>query len=813
VDGPFIHSLKASAGAGKTQSLTGRFLSLLSECPPSEEFLRQIVAITFTRRAAAEMRERIIRHLKEIALGMRGGMERELAEGWLDVVLHHYGDFHVRTIDSLMYALFRALSLEMGIGPDVEVTFRTEELLDLCFDRVLASADEEGEVGRLLEDLLHTYLQIEEAKGFRIEVKVKRRLYELFPHLEGRTRREKAELSERKRKLEEVARKLREAFKERSVPFPEEVLDDPVGNLSRAFWKGKVKVDSDLLPLYQQAMEARRAYLWELARARISPYLDLLSKMKEEMDRIVKEEGVLLGGSWIEGLREYLRGLQRPGPYAFVKFGTSLRYFLMDEFQDTSTTQWEALLPLVEEALSQGGGLFYVGDVKQAIYGWRGGDWRLFDRVMQGSFPSVSPEGRRTEILSTNYRSLEGIVRFNNRLWGLMKGDGFPKKLARMILGGRGEEIKGGELIEELASIIRRNFQDVCQQLPPGEERKGGEIRTEYFRAPKEELLPQVKEKVLEEITGLWKERRGGIAVLVRTNEQAEEVAGWIQSEGIPVVTENSLRLRRSRVVKGVVALLRFLDYPPDDLAFWGALSSGILDGLPELPPEELKAFLAEGNWTPPLYKAFSARFPEAFEGYLKPLLGRVGFLAPYEMVREIIERLRLLERYPEERALLRRLLELAFRGERGGEGSLPGFLSFWEREGAEERLGLPERVEAVRVLTIHKAKGLEFPVVFIPFTNWLIQTPRIINDRSKGLLSLKNPLPEDLEEMRLRKKMEEAIEALNLLYVATTRPREALYLYVTCYPSGRGVRTEFVAAWLREMLKEIGDLKDGQDT
>ena len=167
MDGPFIHSLKASAGAGKTQSLTGRFLSLLSECPPSEEFLRQIVAITFTRRAAAEMRERIIRHLKEIALGMRGGMERELAEGWLDVVLHHYGDFHVRTIDSLMYALFRALSLEMGIGPDVEVTFRTEELLDLCFDRVLASADEEGEVGRLLEDLLHTYLQIEEAKGFR----------------------------------------------------------------------------------------------------------------------------------------------------------------------------------------------------------------------------------------------------------------------------------------------------------------------------------------------------------------------------------------------------------------------------------------------------------------------------------------------------------------------------------------------------------------------------------------------------------------------------------------------------------------------
>ena len=813
MEGPFIHCLRASAGAGKTQSLTERFLSLLGQRPPSQEFLRQIVAITFTNKAAAEMRERIIRHLKEIALGMREGMEKKRAEGWLEVILSHYGDFHVRTIDSLMYALFRALSLEMGIGLDVEVTFRTEELLDLCFDRVLASAGEEDDLRRLLEDLLHTYLNIEEARGFRIEAKVRRRLYELFPHLEEEVKGGGGELEEKKRELEEISRKLKEALRERSLGFPMEVLDDPVGNLDRAFWRGKAKMEADLLPLYQRALAARKAYLWELSKARLSPYIGLLSKMKEEMDRVVKDEGILLGGSWIERLKGYLSGVQRPGSYAFVRFGTFLRYFLMDEFQDTSTTQWEALLPLVEEALSQGGGLFYVGDVKQAIYGWRGGNWRLFDLVMEEPFPSVPPEGRRTDLLSTNYRSLEGIVRFNNRLWGLLKEEGFSREIARMILGGKGEEIKEGELIDELASILRRNFQDVCQQLPPGEGRKGGEIKVRYFRAPKEDLFLQVKEKILEEIRGLWREREGGIAVLVRTNEQAEEVAGWIQAEGIPVVTENSLRLRRSRIVKGVVALLRFLDYPPDDLAFWGALSSGIFSGLPELPHEGLKEFLSEGNWISPLYKAFSVRFPEAFERYLQPLLGRVGFLAPYEMVREIIERLKLLERYPEEGPLLCRLLELAFRGERGGEGSLPGFLSFWEREGAEERLGLPERVEAIRVLTIHKAKGLEFPVVFLPFTNWQVQAPRIISDEDGGLLSLKNPLPEDLEEKRLRKRMEEAIEALNLLYVATTRPREALYLYVTCYPSGRGVRKDFVAAWLKEMLKETGDLKDGEDT
>ena len=168
---------------------------------------------------------------------------------------------------------------------------------------------------------------------------------------------------------------------------------------------------------------------------------------------------------------------------------------------------------------------------------------------------------------------------------------------------------------------------------------------------------------------------------------------------------------------------------------------------------------------------------------------------------------MRLLERYPQERPLLLRLLEVVFRSEREGAGSLAAFLSFWEQEGMEQRVGLPEGVEAVKVMTIHKAKGLQFPVVFVPFTNWRLSLPTLLRSEEGALLYLTNPLPPDLLALRLRKKMDEVIEAFNLLYVATTRPQEELHLYVTCYPQGKGVNRGMLSAWLKEMLEEGGFL------
>src|SRR4030042_1088544 len=188
---PYIHYLKASAGAGKTYQLTIRFLSLLAGMKPSAEVLRQIVAITFTNRAASEMKERIILALKQIALGeVEGarlthevGLRPSEATAWLDTILAHFSDFHVRTIDSLVYVLLRAFSLEMGLRPELEGVFEQDAVLDLCFDRLLARVrweEAEDRLCLLFIELLETYLRIEEARGLVVERGIRKRLWALY---------------------------------------------------------------------------------------------------------------------------------------------------------------------------------------------------------------------------------------------------------------------------------------------------------------------------------------------------------------------------------------------------------------------------------------------------------------------------------------------------------------------------------------------------------------------------------------------------------------------------------------------------------
>jgi ATP-dependent helicase/nuclease subunit A len=396
-------------------------------------------------------------------------------------------------------------------------------------------------------------------------------------------------------------------------------------------------------------------------------------------------------------------------------------------------------------------------------------------------------------------------VEFNNGLYRLLCDEPFAHQIAGIILGEKARQWAKTELVQSLT----RNFADVEQKPAPhlSRGRDRGKVIILSFLAPAEELRQAVKEQFIAQVREVWGRRREGIAVLVRRNKDAEDIAAWLMAEGIPVVTENSLRLRSSDLIKGLVAFLRFLDYPLDDLSFWGAIASRLFRGLPDMAPEALAAFAAEGSWQPPLYKAFSRRFPAIGEEVIKPLLARVGFVSPYDLTREVAERFQIIERFPGEALFIYRFFELIFHTEAKGQRSLAHFLQFWEEEGMKEKIGLPEDVAAVRILTIHKAKGLEFPVVFIPFTNWRLERPRLARLDDGSFVSLKRPLSAQLEKEWARLMINGALEAFNLLYVATTRAEEELYLYETSLvpPRGAGADRSYLAAWLREMLAQKG--------
>jgi ATP-dependent helicase/nuclease subunit A len=834
---PQIIFLKTSAGAGKTYQLTNRFLSLIKGMRPSAEALRGIVAITFTNRAAAEMKERIVLALKGIALGegagerlaAETGLEPQEASAWLDVILAHFSDFHIRTIDSLVYALMRAFTLEMGLRPDLEVVFEQEAVLDRCFDHLLSSTrweDESDKLYQLFSELLETYLEIEGAGGMVVEKGIRRRIQELYEKADGPFKPgHKPDLRAAEVKLRLSAEKLRSGITECELEdflhkgiFKPQYLKDPLAHLSRGFFE-KDSIEEALTKrargiaepaiswsegLYQDVKSARENYLHLLAAARVHAYVSALGELRREVRELFQREGLIIGGEWLSLVKEFFAEVEDVAPYAFLKLGSRVNHFLIDEFQDTSRPQWEVLFPLLEETLSRGGSLFYAGDVKQAIYGWRGGDSRLFGEVAEVHFPSVPPEGRRGKTLTVNYRSLFKIVDFNNGLYRLLKDGKCVEMIAEMILGQKARE----ESKEHLSQLISRNFADVEQEAAPHlRDGERGEVGIFSFLAPAEQLRQEVREKLIGQMKGVWERRKEGIAVLVRRNRDAEDITAWLMAEGIPVVTENSLRLRSSDLIKGLVAFLRFLDYPLDDLSFWGAAASRLFKGIPDLPDEDLEAFLSEGRWPPPLYKAFEGRFPAVSREYMRPLLARVGFITPYDLAREVIERFQLLERFTADGVFIYRFLELLFHLEAKGQRSLSHFLRFWEEGGMEEKIGLPDEISAVKILTIHKAKGLEFPVVFVPFTNWRLERPRVAKLDDGNFVSLKRPLPHGLEGEAVSMMITEALEALNLLYVATTRAEEELYLYITCLPrpTGEGVDRGYLSAWLREMLIQKG--------
>ena len=834
---PQIRFLKTSAGAGKTYQLTIRFLSLLKGMRPSAEALRQIVAITFTNRAAAEMKERIILALKQIALGEgagkrlaeEAGLQPQEASAWLDVILAHFSDFHVRTIDSLVYALMRAFSLEMGLRPELEVVFEQEVVLDRCFDRLLSSArwgDESDRLYQLFSELLETYLKIEEARGMVVEKGIRRRVQELYEKANGSfTAGPQPDLRAAEEKLRLSAERLHSGITECGFEgclhkglFKPHYLQDPLAHVERGFFeRTSIKevltkkaqgieetTISRLDDLYQDLKSARENYLRLLAIARVHAYMSALKELRGEIRGLSEREGLIIGGEWLHLVKELLKEGEETAPYAFLKLGSRVNHFLIDEFQDTSRPQWEALFPLLEETLSKGGSLFYAGDVKQAIYGWRGGDSRLFGEVAEVHFPSVPPEGRRGETLTVNYRSLAQIVDFNNGLYRLLTDGKFVEAIAAMILGREAD----AESREHLSQLICRNFADVEQGMAPHlRDGKKGKVEICSFLAPGERLRQEVRGRLIGQVKEVWERRKEGIAVLVRRNRDAEDTAAWLMAEGIPVVTENSLSLRSSDLIKGLVAFLRFLDYPLDDLSFWGAAASRLFEGLPVLSGEDLETFLSEGGWQSPFYKAFEGRFPAVSEGYIRPLLAQVGFVTPYDLAREVVERFQLVERFAGDAVFMYRFLEFVFHMEARGQRSLSHFLQLWEEGGMEEKIGLPDEISAVKILTIHKAKGLEFPVVFIPFTNWRLERPRLARLDDGSFVSLKKPLPHVLGRESVSMMITDGLEALNLLYVATTRAEEELYLYVTCLPrrGGEGVDRGYLSAWLREMLVQKG--------
>ncbi len=706
-----LQIMKASAGSGKTYRLARKYIELLLGSGDRYAY-RHILAVTFTNKATDEMKGRILKELHMLAtepsesgyyayfvpsMFNSDADLRKKAAAVLSDMLHDYSAFAVSTIDRFFQQTLKAFSREIGQFASYQVELDKDSLVAESVDRILDSLTEEdsGLLAWLTDNVLE---QIEQGGRYSMDAN----LLEMAKRLKSPQRMEvleqagiDADREYPKEKLMEIrnaCRKIISDFRDevrtkasaalavieqagvnpadsnrgfmkalyvyRELADNDEIAAPSASFMSKAadsdLWFAKSKA-AKLLPLVHPFLEAPLEDFCALFDKEFKVYntalildgqlygLGVAGELNRTFKELMKEKNVLCIDDSNTILRDIIDGSD--APFVYEKLGVRYEHFLLDEFQDTANVQWSNFSPLLHESDSKGGDNLIVGDVKQSIYRWRGSDWKLLNRTVPEEFP-----GHEEEVLDSNYRSLANVVNFNNLFFRTAAG----------ILDRMG----GHEVDGPLASI----YSDVAQK----EGRKSGvKGNVSLTFCDKADELQKVLEAVGEAVGNGAK--LSEIAVLVRSNAIGESVAMYLIDNGIPVMTDDSLRVRSSITVRRLVSLMSYMENPKDTVNGFLADSldvrmpqtcSSLIDMAEELF-RELKRGDEEGLWRG------EAQHIQSFMDHLQDYVAANG-------------------------------------------NSLRGFLKWWADENPS--ISSPSSGESVRVMTIHKSKGLDFPYVIIPY-------------------------------------------------------------------------------------------------
>ncbi|WP_436833029.1 UvrD-helicase domain-containing protein [Parapedobacter sp. DT-150] len=866
---PPLTMLKASAGSGKTFSLTVHYLTLLFS---GENKYREILAITFTNKATAEMKGRIMEVLEALATG--NGQHRDKARGYREIlleaypqwdaltlqqraaevyrkILHDYSRFAVSTIDGFTQKVIRGFTFELGIDAGyklemnirkvkADLVLRLNRLLDerpdllqwiMDYAQAKIDRDENWNYRWALSDLASEIFK-EDFQDFDKAI-ANMPAQELFDSLDSYC---KAAIKQFEESFEQLLKTAADTFAASGV----DVMDlsgksrnqlgklqslsaqnphDVVKKLEKYIhtpdeWQkgsltGQVAVLYQALnPLLEQLVEhnIERGPDYYLAKA-VDENLYYLRLLKE-MSALLAEWRRDNGAQLISDAQILLNniGINESGDPTFIweKTGSRFRHFLFDEFQDTSRKQWDNLRPLLINAMGNATGQrsehLIVGDVKQSIYRWRNGDWRILldraERELAKAFNVVDTSPLvRHETLETNYRSDEHIVAFNNLLFK-QAPEWLQRRLNDRILSELGEEqYERWWLPSGNHDTIIRAYQDSLQQLPPAMHKAGGTVQVDFIdvesnnhrgSAAKDEALNRLADTLIGWMaSGTY--RPGQIGILVRTNNEAREVIQYLLDKqresglAFDVISGDALALANHPAVRLLIDTLRALvgRMPADALYVANCmhLYNQLLHGEAVLPDDWVR---------------MSTCKPAQLVGLLPEPLCRNWEMWSQLPLAELIESLIMaygLQTHAESLPYLLAFRDLVAAFTAGGERGIPAFLRYWEEEGIDRALPATGRADAVEVITIHKSKGLAFDVVMIPFCSWPIDGRTNGNfwvdteDTPYALLS-KTPVKykSDLGKSSLfQAYFEEMLfnymDALNTLYVATTRTRKHLYI------------------------------------
>lgn len=838
---------KASAGSGKTFTLAIEYIKLLVVNPYK---YRNILAVTFTNKATEEMKMRILSQLYGIwkqlpdskaytdavcsQLDISTAIASKNAGIALELLLHNYNYFRVETIDSFFQSVLRNLARELDLTANLRIGLNDRQVEELAVDKIIEELNSKAEVLQWIMKYIkesisddHSWNIISKVKSFGRNIfqdSYKNKSKALEEKINEKNFFEKytRELQKEQNEAEERMTEIAEAFVETIVAeglsindfsygltgvcgffiklkasvFDESIVNKRVadGLLDSQKWVKKTHprhdeivalVDSTLQPMLKYAVEERERQWRKFQSANVTlahlNQLRLLTTIEKKVRSLNEEANRFLLSDTQHLLNSIIN--DSDSPFIFEKIGSQLNHVMIDEFQDTGVTQWKNFKVLLEECMSQAETMnLIVGDVKQSIYRWRAGDWRLLNNI-DNQF-SHSIERMETRSLDTNYRSTRNVIEFNNEFFTLAKESEY-----KMLAEDNKEEAKQ----------LTAAYQDVCQKVP---ESKGKEGFVSVKLLPKEDYDENMLKEILNTVKSLHEQgiSYDKMAILVRENKYIPDVAKYFMDNDpeVKLVSDEAFRLDASLAVNVIVQSLHLLTHPDDAIAkAFLAKAYQVINGDNCLEDNQL--ILSTEN--------LDIHLPKDFIDCQSELL-----TTPLYDLAERIYTIFKLDKLTDQSAYVCAFYDQLSKFIEDSTTDIDAFVNEWNETLCGKTIQSDE-IDGVRMISIHKSKGLEFDNVIIPFCDWTMErwdtilwcspteapydqlslVPVNYSSKLKGTVYEKDYLSEKLQTF---------VDNLNLLYVAFTRASKNLFVIGS--RQGGNNRSRVIADCLPQLAKKL---------
>lgn len=835
---------------------------------PDPDKFRHILAITFTNKAANEMKDRVLNSLKELAgppeersnstrnqllpalVDATGLSEEEIhnkAGESLRLILHNYSDFNIGTIDSFSHRIIRTFAHDFGLPVNFNVEIDSDELLttavDLLIDEVGSDPgltnllvrfiesrmdeEQDGNIERILLDFAKILLD-EEGKD-HLE-KLKDLTLEDFSRISGILR---TQAKSFEKNIADIAIKACKLISSSDVPamsfyqgrsgipkYFEKLANgdlsaiDPNSYVIKTIDEGKwtsgnasseekyiiLSLKPELTNFFEEIQakykEGKNHYHLSLAILKTIYPMAVLNEIGLLLDAFKKQNNIIHISEFNQRISRFI--LHEPVPYIYERLGEKFNNILIDEFQDTSILQWHNLLPLITNSLSAGSFNLVVGDGKQAIYRWRNGDVTQFAELpaIPGSGANlllkesekILKDHFKKESLETNFRSKKEIVEFNNDFFSQLK-----------------------PLLNERSQLV---YDNIKQKSKPDAE--GGSIRIEFAEAGlkglkfREFLLSGILETIHSvELNDFC---RQDIAILCRRNKEGSEIARYLLGEGVDVISAESLMLMNSPEVTFLIGFMRLL-YGSNNVILNAELitylygkrkiiSTGLHELLARIPDKPDKYFI---------FRVLEENNISLNAEWLKTL-------PVYDTIEELVRTI-----YPDSQAdpYIQFFLDIALKYSRKHSSSAVDFIEWWDEHKDSFTIIMPDGLNAVRIMSMHKAKGLQFPIVIIPVFPekkmltrkflWIDLPKNDFNGLPTAMLESSGPIQKTEFSGKADEERDKTLlDAINLLYVAMTRAEEKLFVFSPAPPAKVG-KPEAIPAFFMHYLQQSGSWIDGK--